>query len=260
MSRLSTRRDTSAKKRWRNKATETQPMRSNAFLCAEGLCKSYTKAGVSVPVLKDVRFALQPSEFCAIIGQSGSGKSTLLHLLATLDHPDAGSIYYQGERIDTISSRGKETLRNGQFGMIFQFYHLLPELTALENVMLPAMIGTSSLRFLSKRRAVIDRARGLLDQVGLSHRVQHKPSEMSGGEMQRTAIARALIAEPQVLFADEPTGNLDRKTGQQIMEILHRLNGDQGLTIVMVTHDQKVAESAHRAVYLFDHQIATSTS
>ncbi|HVO94261.1 MAG TPA: ABC transporter ATP-binding protein, partial [Terriglobales bacterium] len=154
--------------------------------------------------------SIRKNEFVSIIGPSGCGKSTLLHLLATLDAPDEGEIHFEGNRIDNLPAAGRDILRNRYFGMIFQFYHLLPELTALENVLAPAMIGESVLGYWRRRRSYHDRARAMLELVGLGHRLKHKPREMSGGEMQRTAIARALVAQPRVLLADEPTGNLDK--------------------------------------------------
>ena len=195
-------------------------------------------------MLRGVDFQVAAGEFQSIVGQSGSGKSTLLHILATLDLPDSGEIYFEQNRIDNLSSRGRDTLRNRYLSMVFQFYHLLPELTTVENVLLPSMISNSVLQYWRKKRAYRQRALELLELVGLGHRLKHRPRELSGGEMQRVAIARSLLLGPKVLLADEPTGNLDRKTGEGIMEVLRNLNADQGLTIVMVTHDQNIAEQA----------------
>jgi lipoprotein-releasing system ATP-binding protein len=227
-----------------------------SLLAAKKLEKSYRKGRVEVPVLKGVDFSVRPGEFVAIVGQSGSGKSTLLHLLGTLDTPDAGEINFEGNRIDNLPARGRDVLRNKYFGMIFQFYHLLPELTMLENVLAPIMIRYGVWNYLWKRREHVERAKQLLDMVGLSHRLTHKPRELSGGEMQRTAIARALIAEPKLLLADEPTGNLDQQTGSEILGILKTLNRDQGLTILMVTHDQAIARQADRIVRLVEGKVA----
>jgi lipoprotein-releasing system ATP-binding protein len=193
----------------------------------------------------------------AIIGASGSGKSTLLHLLGTLDRPDAGEIRFAGERIDNLPARRCDALRNSQFGMIFQFYHLLPEMTALENVLSPRMISDGVLKYWRRRREHEAEARRLLELVGLGHRLKHKPREMSGGEMQRAAIARALITDPQVLLADEPTGNLDRQTGTEIMNLLRSLNEREKLTVVMVTHDLGIAEQADRIVRLVEGRVET---
>lgn len=219
------------------------------------LKKSYHKGKVEVPVLREVTLGVNRGEFLAIVGQSGSGKSTLLHLLGTLDVPDSGQIYFQDQRIDRLTRSARDHLRNRHFGMIFQFYHLLPELTTLENVLTPLMIGCSLWQYLRQRGRHRDTAVELLQLVGLDHRLKHKPAELSGGEMQRAAIARALVARPQILLADEPTGNLDQATGHEIMKILRTLNRDQKLTIVMVTHDQAIAAQADRIVRLTDGRI-----
>lgn len=214
------------------------------------LHKSYHKSSIEVPVLRGVSMNVRRSEFLAIVGQSGSGKSTLLHLLGTLDAPDQGEIYYGGQRIDNLNSSGRDALRNRSFGMIFQFYHLLPELTTLENVLTPLMITHGVWNYLRNRRTYRARAAELLEMVGLSHRLKHRPRELSGGEMQRAAIARALVVEPDLLLADEPTGNLDQGTGQEIIRILRTLNHQRNLTIVMVTHDRAIADQADRIVRL----------
>jgi lipoprotein-releasing system ATP-binding protein len=224
-------------------------------LSTVNLYKSYRKGPVEVPVLRGVTMGIRPGEFLAIVGQSGSGKSTLLHLLGTLDAPGRGEIHYAGSRIDNLAPSARDRLRNRQFGMIFQFYHLLPELTALENVLMPLMITYGLWNYLSHRGAHRKRAVELLETVGLSHRLKHKPRELSGGEMQRAAIARSLISEPELLLADEPTGNLDQRTGQEIIKILRTLNHQKNLTIVMVTHDRAIADQADRVVCLANGQI-----
>lgn len=221
-----------------------------ALLAAKRLVKSFRKGKVEVPVLRGVDLEIPPGRFTAIVGQSGSGKSTLLHLLATLDAPDSGEIHFAGRRIDNLPARHRDVLRNRDIGMIFQFYHLLPELSTLENVLMPLMITHGAFRYWSQKRQLAERATKLLSMVGLSHRLTHKPRELSGGEMQRAAIARALIAEPKLLLADEPTGNLDQKTGQEILGLLRRLNREQGLSIVMVTHDSNIARQADGIVSL----------
>jgi lipoprotein-releasing system ATP-binding protein len=176
--------------------------------------------------------------------------------LGTLDAPDAGEIHFEGNRIDNLAPRGRDVLRNKYFGMIFQFYHLLPELSTLENVLAPIMIRYGVFSYFRHKREHADRARQLLELVGLSHRLTHKPRELSGGEMQRAAIARALITQPKLLLADEPTGNLDQKTGGEILALLKRLNREQGLTVVMVTHDQAIARQADRVVRLLEGRVA----
>jgi len=231
------------------------PNQPPPLMAAYGLSKSYWKGKHEVPVLHDVDFEVQTNEFVSIIGQSGSGKSTLLHVLGTLDAPDAGEIHFDGHRIDILSTGRRDKLRNQQFGMVFQFYHLLPEVTTLENVLMPLMIAEGLFGYWRRKREYIERAKELLEVVGLSHRLDHKPRELSGGEMQRAAIARSLIAQPRLLLADEPTGNLDRKNGEEVMEILRTLNAEQNLTIVMVTHDAGIAAQADRTVRLFEGRV-----
>jgi lipoprotein-releasing system ATP-binding protein len=219
-------------------------------LQAVGLFKSYRKGPVEVPVLTGLDIEIRRGEFIAIVGQSGSGKSTLLHLLGTLDAPDQGEILFDGRRIDNLPITHRDALRNKRIGMIFQFYHLLPELSTLENVLSPLMIADGVWKYLRSRKKHRATAMGLLETVGLSHRLNHKPRELSGGEMQRAAIARALVAQPELLLADEPTGNLDQATGQEILRILRTLNEEHRVTIVMVTHDQSLASQADRIVRL----------
>jgi len=228
---------------------------SNTHMLTTNLRKAYRKGPVEVPVLRGLSVSVRRGEFLAIVGQSGSGKSTLLHLLGTLDQPDDGEIHFDGRRIDNLSSRGRDALRNKQFGMIFQFYHLLPELNTLQNVLAPLMIRHSVWGYWSRRKQFEAEAAELLETVGLSHRLKHKPCELSGGEMQRVAIARALITHPSLLLADEPTGNLDQENGQEIIKILRGLNERRHLTIVMVTHDLAIAETADRTIRLADGRV-----
>lgn len=221
-----------------------------------GLRKSYRKGKLEVPVLKGVDLQIPTGDFTTIVGQSGSGKSTLLHLLGTLDAPDEGQIFYNDRRIDNLPSREKERLRNVEFGMIFQFYHLLPELTTLENVLVPKMVQDGFWSYLRNKRAYKKRATELLEMVGLGHRLRHKPSEMSGGEMQRTAIARSLISDPSVLLADEPTGNLDAENGREVLDCLAALRKNENLTVVMVTHDETLAEKSDHTIRLVNGVVA----
>lgn len=223
------------------------PQRHIAAVAVE---KAYRKGNLKIPVLHGVNIDINRGEFVSIVGQSGSGKSTLLHLLGLLDAPSVGEIQLDGQRIDNLTAKSRDELRNRVFGFIFQFYHLLPELSVMENVLTPLMIRHSVLGYWRRRKEYRDLAGELLERVGLSHRLTHKPSELSGGEMQRAAIARALIAKPEILLADEPTGNLDASTSGEIMELLTSLNEQDELTIVMVTHDNAVAEQANRIVRL----------
>ncbi len=224
-------------------------------LVARRLSKTYRKASLEIPVLRGVDLKVRHGEFLAVVGQSGSGKSTLLHLLGTLDAPTEGEVHFEGHRIDNLPAAHRDRLRNRQIGMIFQFYHLLPELSMLENVLAPLMIGSGVWDFFRRRREHRERGERLLELMGLGHRARHKPRELSGGEMQRAAIARALVAGPKVLLADEPTGNLDQQTGREILDLLRGLNEQENLTIVMVTHDQAIAESTDRVVRLVDGRV-----
>lgn len=222
---------------------------------AVALSKAYRKGTGTVPVLRGVDVSVGRGEFVTIIGQSGSGKSTLLHVMGLLDTPENGEVRLDGHRIDDLPLTTRDELRNRVFGFVFQFYHLLPELTLLENVLSPLMIRYPVWTYLKRRREFRDSAKEILQRVGLGHRMSHRPSELSGGEMQRSAIARALIGRPQILLADEPTGNLDVHTGQEIMDVLTRLNADEKLTIIMVTHDNAIAHKAQRIVRLAEGRI-----
>lgn len=232
-----------------------EPHGGPVHLACRGLVKSYRKGALGIPVLRGIDLEVREGEFLAIVGASGCGKSTLLHLLGTLDQPDEGEVFFAGARIDNLPAAARDELRNKRFGMIFQFYHLLPELTTLENILAPAMIAEGVLGYWRRRGAHRRRAHELLELVGLSHRAKHRPRELSGGEMQRAAIARALLMRPAVLLADEPTGNLDRSTGEQIMRTLCDLNRREGLSIVMVTHDPWIAGQADRTVQMVEGRI-----
>ena len=230
-------------------------MNSEIVLRAQNVYKSYHKDRIEVPVLRGVEFEVTAGLITALVGRSGSGKSTLMHLLATLDQPDRGEIHFRGERIDNATSARRDSYRNHDIGIIFQFYHLLPELSAVENVLAPTMIGRSAWNFFRHRKEARRRAEAMLDRVGLLHRASHKPSEMSGGEMQRAAIARALMTDPALLLADEPTGNLVTETGLDILKLLTEINQDDGLTILMITHDDSIAEAADRCHRMQDGQL-----
>jgi ABC-type lipoprotein export system ATPase subunit len=216
------------------------------------LCKSYKLGRVRLEVLKGVSFSVQAGEFLGIYGHSGSGKSTLLHVLGLLDAPTAGEVHVDGAEVSALSSRQRNAMRCEDIGFVFQFYHLLPELTVLENAILPAMVGTSTLGWLGRRGEVRERAAELLDELGLGDRMKHRPNELSGGERQRVAIARALVNDPKLLLADEPTGNLDTRTGEKILNVLQRYNREHGQTILMVTHDRDLAGRVTRCLEIKD--------
>ena len=212
--------------------------------------KSYRSGGGQLEVLRGVDLDLEAGAFVAVVGQSGCGKSTLLHLMGLLDVPDSGAVHLDGARIDNLPAARRDRLRNTAIGMVFQSYHLLPELTALENVLAPLMVRHGVLEWLRVRADAQARGRELLERFGLAARLRHKPRQLSGGEMQRVAIARALVTRPRVLLADEPTGNLDEASGAGILDTLCELNRRDGLSIVLVTHDSAIARRADRIVRL----------
>ena len=227
-------------------------MSDTPILEGRNLKKTYQLGQSGIHVLNGASLQLHDKQWITILGTSGSGKSTMLHLLGGLDRPDAdgGQVLFKGEDVWSCSNKKINGYRNNDIGFVFQFYHLLPELTVLENTMLPAMIGGSNISTLEAR----DRATSLLDQLGLQHRRIHRPRELSGGERQRVAIARALINSPSILFADEPTGNLDEETGNEILDVLSRLH-EEGLSIVMVTHNTEIASRGDLIVHLRHGQI-----
>ena len=230
-------------------------MGNGPLLTATDLHKTYRKNADQVRVLRGLDLEVQAGEFVCVVGASGSGKSTMLHLLGTLDRPDKGEIHLEGERIDNLPSENRDRLRNQTFGFIFQFYHLLPELNTLENVLVPHMIAHSLWSWIGQRRTLRHRGEELLERVGLSHRLRHRPRELSGGEMQRAAIARALVNRPRILLADEPTGNLDADNGLEIIRLLRDLNHTENLTIIMVTHNLDLVAGTDRVVRLVDGRV-----
>jgi lipoprotein-releasing system ATP-binding protein len=210
------------------------------------LFKSYGDRSKRVEVLKGVDLTFSQGEKAAIVGASGVGKTTLLHVLGTLDRPTAGKVLYEGKDVYTLNEKGLAHFRNREIGFVFQFHHLLPEFNALENTMMPCLIQRIP------KKESISRAEAILTLVGLKERLSHKPGELSGGEQQRVAVARALVLEPKVLLADEPTGNLDAKTGESVFDLLRELNRIKGVTLIVVTHNLTLAEKLSRQVQLVD--------
>jgi ABC-type lipoprotein export system ATPase subunit len=227
---------------------------NHAILRAEDVHKSYKMGASLVRVLKGVNLSVRKGEFAAIIGASGSGKSTLLHILGALDRPDKGQVHFENRTLNGRGATALNRFRNRDVGFVFQFYHLLDELSVLENVYLPAMVSSSVATWLGRQKDAKERAWKLLEQMHLAERSRHKPYQLSGGERQRVAIARALMNEPKLLLADEPTGNLDSATGNGILDVLERLN-KAGQTILMVTHDERIAGRAGRVITLADGRI-----
>jgi len=220
------------------------------LLSARNVTKSYAMGKRTLEVLRGIDLDVAAGEFLALRGASGAGKSTLLHLIGGLDSPNGGEIIFRGQNLAGFSDRELTRFRNRRAGFVFQSYHLLPELTALENVCLPARIARTAVATTEKH------GRELLERVGLQDRVDHKPYELSGGEQQRVAIARALVNEPELLLADEPTGNLDSRTGGEIIDLLKNLRTEKSMTLVIATHDAKVAANALRVIELADGRIA----
>ncbi len=213
---------------------------------AKGIVKTFKTGIKHIPVLKDLSLTIETGEMSAIIGASGSGKTTLLQILGTLDEPTSGELYYKGDSITTRTSRERAAFRNKSLGFIFQFHHLLPDFTALENVMMPGLIAGKN------RQEMLAPAQDLLEQVELGSRLHHKVGELSGGEQQRTALARALIVNPTLLLADEPTGNLDSRAGELVFDLLQSFCRDRGLAIVMVTHNPQLASRMDHCFTLKD--------
>jgi len=222
---------------------------SDTIIQAHGLKRVFHEAGHELHVLRGVDLSINRGQWVCILGRSGSGKSTLLHLLGGLDRPTSGTVGFDGTDIFSLRGGKLDRYRNQHAGFVFQFYHLLPELTALENVLIGAMLGSSILGWPGKRKAARQTAIEMLERVGLGDRLTHRPAKLSGGERQRVAIARALVNRPSVLLADEPTGNLDASTAGSILDLFRSLHQD-GQTIVMVTHDQTVANAGDRVVTL----------
>ena len=225
------------------------------FLAARELVKEYVQGDEKLRVLRGVSLHVREGEFLVIVGASGAGKSTLLHLLGLLDSPTSGEVLFEGKSLTRLSGLQQARLRNTLFGFVFQFFHLLPDFNAVENVMMPAFVRFRTLDWAPRRREMRARAGDLLARVGLKERLRHRPNQLSGGERQRVALCRALINQPRVLLLDEPTGNLDRKTGEQIHRLIHDLNRTERQTIVMVTHDEAAAQTAGRLIRIRDGEL-----
>ncbi|MBI4653751.1 MAG: ABC transporter ATP-binding protein [Nitrospirae bacterium] len=228
------------------------------LISARELNKSFSHNELGLHVLKDINLDIYKNEVAAIMGPSGVGKSTLLHILGTLDRPTSGSVFYEDKEIFSLDENTLADFRNTTIGFVFQFHHLLPEFNALENVMMPALIGMGSRvqGFKGSRyKEIKEKAKGLLNEMGLYPRKDHKPGELSGGEQQRVAVARALMLEPKVVLADEPTGNLDTHTGDELFKLLLELNDKKGITFLIVTHNEALASRFGRIIRMLDGRI-----
>jgi len=215
----------------------------------ENLLKSYRQGSKIVEALRGIDLVFAEGESVAVVGPSGAGKTTLIHILGTIDRPSGGRIFYDGRDVFAMEGRELAGFRNRTVGFVFQFHHLLPEFTALENTMMPALIQGM------RRREAKPRAEEILKWVGLRDRMTHKPGELSGGEQQRVAVARSLILRPEVLLADEPTGNLDRETGDSVYELLRQMNRERGVTMIIVTHNEEIARRLPRRICLVDGRV-----
>ena len=227
------------------------------FLSLKEIVKEYPQGETPLRVLKGVSLEVSQGEYVTIVGASGAGKSTLLHIMGLLDQPTSGQLLFEGRNLATLSGLEQARLRNRLFGFVFQFFHLLPDFNAVENVMMPALVGQGLLGWPGTRRQVRASAEELLSRVGLKERMKHRPNELSGGERQRVALCRALINKPRVLLLDEPTGNLDSHTGEEIHELVRTLNRVEGQTIVMVTHNEAAARRAGRVIRMLDGEIVS---
>ncbi len=219
----------------------------NNIIKISGLRKVYKDGAKELEVLRGIDLEIKKKEFLVVQGPSGAGKSTLLHILGGLDNPTEGSVHFENKNIYSLSETERAKFRNRKIGFVFQFFHLLPELSALENVLLPALLKS----WWDRKKSLIY-AKHLLETLGLSDRITHKPKQLSGGEQQRVAMARSLVNKPELLLCDEPTGNLDSENGNKIIELIKKINHDSGMSIVLVTHDKEIAGSAGRVVHLKD--------
>lgn len=228
---------------------------------AQNLKKSFATDAGELQVLRGINLSIREGEMVGIVGASGVGKSTLLHILGALDRPTAGSVFYSNTDIFSLDRNSLAAFRNRAIGFVFQFHHLLPEFSAIENVMMPGLIGIGSGQGgrASSQREIKGRAERLLDEMGLSERKRHRPGELSGGEQQRVAVARALILEPKVVLADEPTGNLDTSTGEELFSIFIDLNQKKGITFVIVTHNESLSSRCHRVLKMVDGKLANNS-
>ncbi|MCK5345974.1 MAG: ABC transporter ATP-binding protein [Candidatus Heimdallarchaeota archaeon] len=228
---------------------------SEILLHAENIHRTFPVGDETLDVLKGVDISVHKGEILVILGPSGAGKSTILHILGMLDKPTSGKVYFKNEEITKLNEETQSAYRNKYFGFIFQFYHLLPEFDVLDNVLMPQMIARGPLSYRSKYREIEKKAKDLLEIVGLTERIKHLPAQLSGGERQRVAIARALINDPELIFCDEPTGNLDTANAENIHQLLVKLNEEHNISFLFVTHNKELSSKGHRLLYMLDGKI-----
>lgn len=225
---------------------------------AKNIEKSFYPPAGELKILKGVDLSIGQGEVVGIVGASGVGKSTFLHVLGTLDRPTSGNVFYEGIDVFALNNNSLASFRNGTIGFVFQFHHLLPEFTALENVMIPGLIARGRKPEATGQKELYERAERLLEELGIYERKNHRPGELSGGEQQRVAVARALILSPKVVLADEPTGNLDTATGEELFQLLLKLNSERGITFVIVTHNESLSKRCHRVLRMVDGRLENS--
>jgi lipoprotein-releasing system ATP-binding protein len=230
-------------------------MNNNTILKIENIARSFKTGNRTLEILKGISLDIKAGEILAIAGPSGAGKSTLLHIMGLLDKPTSGRVLFKDKDLYALPGSEQARLRNSSFAFIFQFYHLIPELNIMENILLPHMISNSILGWQMRHKALKAKAGKLIDKLGLAERVNHKPNQLSGGEQQRVAIARALVTDPEVILCDEPTGNLDTNATLEIQNLISELNRQEGKTFVIVTHNDNIARWSHRMIHLVDGQI-----
>lgn len=230
-------------------------MNEQIVLKADDIHRSFPSGESRLEILKGISLEVKKGEVISIVGPSGAGKSTLLHILGLLDRPTAGKVYFNNQDIYAQSPGAQAKIRNASFAFVFQFYHLISELNVLENTILPFYISNSILGFMAKASKIKERGRELLKRLGLGERLHHRPGQLSGGEQQRVAIARALVSNPEIIFCDEPTGNLDTSTSAEVQDLILELNRNEGKTFIIVTHEEKIAQKAHRIIRLVDGKI-----
>lgn len=232
---------------------------NNPIIKLENITRSFQSGPKKLDILNNISLNIKAGEILAVIGPSGAGKSTLLHIIGLLDRPTSGRVLFKDRDLYALPAREQARLRNSSFAFIFQFYHLIPELNIMDNILLPEMISNSFLGWQIKRKALSEKAMELVAQLGLSGRISHKPGQLSGGEQQRVAIARALVTDPEVILCDEPTGNLDTNATMEIKDLISELNRQSGKTFVIVTHNENLARWSHRTINLVDGKIVSTS-